>query len=75
MGCAPRGSRGMWNEGGVADGGWSEFDWSGEGAAPRDDMENGYLRTEFASAKRKAAAYQKCMLEAEVYGSKPQFLS
>ena len=47
-------------------GGGSEFEWRGDEAA-RDDMENGHLRTETASAKRKAARYQTCMLEAQVH--------
>lgn len=55
-----------WRGGGAtAHGGGSEFEWRGEEAA-HDDMENGHLRTETASAKRKAAQYQTCMLEAQV---------
>lgn len=61
---------GAWDGGAVADDGGggdggSEFEWRGVRTA-RDDMESGYLRTETASAKRKAAQYQTCMLEAQV---------
>lgn len=51
----------------VADDDVSDFEWRGEERA-RDDMESGHLRTETASAKRKAAKYQTCMLEAQVHG-------
>lgn len=58
---------GVWDRGAVADGGdgGSELEWRRDWTA-RDEMESGHLRTETASAKRKASQYQTCMLEAQV---------
>lgn len=70
-GFVPQSLVGTLGGGAVSDGGESEFKWRGEGTAC-DDMENGHLRTETASAKRKAAKYQTCMVEAQVNGASPQ---